>query len=95
MTRCGQLVGAGKKHAVAMAHDYLFTFQQTKTDAFAASLVDRKLSMAEYLRLQSPAVEWLLREVGADAARDTFTGVLTQCVPAALRVAPCRALSFL
>ena len=63
-------------YAATLLSDYLFSFQELDTDKGRRALVRSGASLDEYVRVQAPAVEWVVRAAGTSAPSEAFTGVL-------------------
>jgi hypothetical protein len=61
-----------------MLQDVLYSYRMLRDPHHATELTRIKLSSAEYIRLLSPGMEWVLRCVGKSASKEVFQGLLQQ-----------------
>jgi len=77
LARCGNVVcHTETNYANTMAYDYMFGFKMYKSDNMKLMLKTMGVSLEEYLHLQSPAVEWIMKCVGKKASKSVFTTTL-------------------
>ena len=81
------VVAAPYRRAVLEAFDdFMFAFKCHRTDSFAtvAAVASKKVTADEFVDLFSPAVEWVLQNIGYRAGEELFFAMLQQyrdCAP--------------
>ncbi|CAM9265702.1 unnamed protein product, partial [Discosporangium mesarthrocarpum] len=68
--------GSQAIHAATSLQDYLFSFEELREGKAGAYMVAHGLGISEYVHLQVPAIDWLLRCASQGTSREVFTKTL-------------------
>lgn len=77
LVACGQVVAPqATQYALSVSYDTFSSFTSIRAPYLTASLAQLGLSPADYMRILSPGLDWMLKAAGKNATKEVFQGVL-------------------